>query len=317
MSAQEGVSTGGVPRVPVAYGQYEVGRSKNPSRKSPFTSPFFKDGMTQQQDPERNLFGAISAFQGDPGAYEPYEFEDAGTNPEHNSESKNRKPFDSTEVRELRSTLFAKDTPSVGMYPVFEVEKTLGELDDGVRYPKIDANVSVFKSSSLQRPNAKSDVPGSQHYHPNFNSIHANIRDSGASMRSEAVDCRFQVQYKDTCGEGIGPGTYGGGQISGGVSYIDLAGHPISETSQLSGTVSDLTLEADSQIAISRASRLKPGFGTTSIQRLEPGTIAIGHKPDTRMTPAPGCYAPLEPKLSDLLKMGTDASGQAAWRAVM
>lgn len=66
----------------MAYGQYETGRSKNPSRKSPFTSPCFKDGMIQQVMPERNLSGAYSAVQGDPGAYEPYEYEDSGTNPE-------------------------------------------------------------------------------------------------------------------------------------------------------------------------------------------------------------------------------------------
>ena len=311
-------SAGGRPRVPVAYGQYEVGRSKNPSRKSPFTSPPFKDGMIQQQDAERNLFGALSAIQGDPGAYHPYTYEDAGTNPEHNSSSKNRKAFDSTELRELRSTLFAKDTPSVGMYPVFEVEKTLGELDDNVRYPKIDANVSVFKSSSLQRPNAKSDVPGPNHYYPNIKAIHPATSDSGASMRTEPMGGRFfSLKDKGACDEGVGPETYGGGQIGGGQSYIDLAGHPIAETSALSGTISDKTLEADSQIAINRNSRIKPAFGSTSIQRLEPGTVALGHKRAGANTPAPGCYAPLEPRLKDLMKLGNDASGQAAWRSVM
>ena len=38
------------------------------------------------------------------------------------------------------------------------IEKTLGELDDNMRYPKQDANVSVFRSGSLQRPPAKSAV---------------------------------------------------------------------------------------------------------------------------------------------------------------
>ena len=51
--------------------------------------------------------------------------------------------------------------------------------------PKIDANVSVFKSSSLQRPNSKSDVPGPNHYYPNIKSIHPATGDGGASMRSE------------------------------------------------------------------------------------------------------------------------------------
>ena len=39
--------------------------------------------------------------------------------------------------------------------------------------------------------------------------------------------------------------------------------------------------------------------------------VAIGHKRDTANTPAPGCYAPLEPRLKDLMKLGSDASGQA------
>ena len=88
----------GVPRPPVMYGQYEMGRSKNPSRKSPFSSPSFKDGMMQM---------VPLPPTGDPGAYDPYFYEDAGTNPTMNSSNKNRKPFDSTEVRSLRANLFA------------------------------------------------------------------------------------------------------------------------------------------------------------------------------------------------------------------
>jgi len=278
--------------------------------------------MIQQVMPERNLSGAYSAVQGDPGAYEPYEYEDSGTNPEHNSSSKNRKPFDTTSARDLFATLFGLDTPSIGLYPVFEPEKTIGALDDAVRYPKIDANVSVFRSSSLQRPNAKSEVPAPNHYYPNIKSIHANTSDGGHSMRSEAEDRFFSVKDKTTtsnplAGIDIAPDHYGGGQINGGQSYIDLAGHPLEATSALSGTVTDKTLEADSQIVIARSSRRRPGFGTTSAQRLEAGTVALGHKRAGANTPAPGCYAPLEPRLKDLMKLGNDASGQAAWRAVM
>ena len=160
-----GASSGGVPRVPVAYGTYEVGRSswqqtKNP--KSPFTSPAFADGMPQQ---------APLPQQGDPGAYDPYYYEDSGTNPEFNSSNKNRKPFDSTSERKFPPTLFGLETPSIGQYPVFLPEKTLGALDDNLRYPKVDANVSVFRSGSLQRPNAKTAVPGPDHYKPNIHAI--------------------------------------------------------------------------------------------------------------------------------------------------
>lgn len=289
-------SGAGRPRVPVAYGQYETGRSKNPSRKSPFTSPAFKDGMEQQ---------VPLPVQGDPGAYNPYYYEDSGTNPQFNSNSKNRKPFDSTQVRELRASLFGVDTPSVGQYPVFLPEKTLGDLDDNVRYPKIDANVSVFRSGSLQRPSSKSDVPGPQRYSPNIKSVHPAISDSGHSMRN-AKDRFHEVKYNDTCDEGVGPGTYGGGQISGGVSYVDLAGHPIA-AAMLSGTVTDQTLEADSQIAINRGSRIKPGFMTTSPQRPPPlyGRAVSDYT-------GPGCYEPLEPRLKDLKLQGGDA-----WRSVM
>ena len=164
-----GASSGGVPRPPVAYGNYEVGRSswqqtKNP--KSPYTGSAFSDGMSQQVLP-----GTIwNPPQGDPGAYDPYYYEDAGTNPTMNSSNKNRKPFDTTSERKFPPTLFGLDTPSIGQYPVFLPEKTIGSLDDNLRYPKVDANVSVFRSGSLQRPNAKSFVPGPDHYHPNFNS---------------------------------------------------------------------------------------------------------------------------------------------------
>jgi hypothetical protein len=126
--------SGGMCRTPVIFGQYETGRSKNPSRTSPFTSPCFADGMKQ---------GVPLPEQGDPGAYDPHHYEDAGTNPAHNSSNKNRKPFDSTEVRSLRANLFGIDTPSVGAYPVFEPEKTIGSLDDNLRYPKVDANVCL------------------------------------------------------------------------------------------------------------------------------------------------------------------------------
>ena len=154
-----GTSSGPVPRVPVAFGQYEVGRSswqhtKNP--KSPFTSPSFADGMSQQILPGT----VLNPPQGDPGAYDPYYYEDSGTNPEFNSSNKNRKPFDTTSERKFPPTLFGLETPSIGQYPVFLPEKTIGQLDDNLRYPKVDANVSVFRSGSLQRPNAVTKVPG-------------------------------------------------------------------------------------------------------------------------------------------------------------
>lgn len=249
--------SGGVPRPPVAYGQYETGRSKNPSRKSPFTSPAFKDGMQQSVALERT---------GDPGAYNPYFYEDSGTNPAFNSSNKNRKPFDSTEVRTLRANLFGIDTPSIGAYPVFEPEKTIGQLDDNLRYPKVDANVSVFRSTSLQRPSAKSAVPSPDHYNPNIKAIHPSDKDMGTGMRPLNYGDRFHhCHLQSNTPEEVGPGSY----------------------EQL-----EKTLDMDSDLALARSSRIRPGFGTTSPQRKLP-FYAQG-------TPAPGTYDPMEPRLKDL-----------------
>ena len=83
-------------------------------------------------------------------ARDPYYYEDSGTNPEFNSSNKNRKPFDSTSERKFSPTLFGLETPSIGQYPVFLPEKTLGEIDDNLRYPKVSERVGL-RSGSLQR----------------------------------------------------------------------------------------------------------------------------------------------------------------------
>lgn len=252
---KKGASTGGKPRVPVSYGQYEIGRSKNPSRKSPFTSPPFKDNM-QQSVPLPPT--------GDPGAYDPYFYEDAGTNPAYNSSNKSRKPFDSTEVRALRANLFGLDTPSIGMYPVFQPEKTLGQLDDNMRYPKQDANVSVFRSGSMQRPTSRSAVPGAGAYTPNVHAIIPAVSDSGASMRG-ATDRFFDKRFENITDEVVGPGSYD--------QY-------------------EKTLAEDCDLAIQRSSKTQSGFGSTTAQRKLPFYA--------QDTPAPGCYEPMEPRLKEL-----------------
>lgn len=267
LPAPTGASTGAMPPSPVAYGQYEIGRSKHPSRKSPFTSPPFKDGMAQSWQPGANQWPLPLPPQGDPGAYDPYYYEDAGTNPTMNSSSKNRKPFDATEVRQLRANLFGIETPSIGQYPVFQPEKTLGELDDNMRYPKQDANVSVFNSGSKQRPNAKSAVPAPDTYTPNPNAIMAAVGDPGMHMRGS--EDRFAFTYNKRfvgmTDEVVGPGSY---------------------------DQFEKTLAEDCDLAIQRSSRIKPGFGTTSPSRGLP-FFAQG-------TPAPGCYEPVEPRLKSL-----------------
>ena len=206
--------------------------------------------------------------QGDPGAYDPYFYEDAGTNPTMNSSNKARKPFDSTEVRELRANLFGIDTPSIGQYPVFQPEKTLGDLDDNMRYPKQDANVSVFRSSTRQRPASKSAVPSPDAYKPNVYAIIPTVGDSGAQMRGQA-DRFYDKRYVNITDEIVGPGSY---------------------------DQFEKTLAEDCDLAIQRSSRHyqagKMGFGSTMPQRALP-FYAQG-------TPAPGCYEQMEPRLKDL-----------------
>jgi hypothetical protein len=253
---KKGESTGGKPPVPCAYRTYEMGRSKWPDRKSPFSHPAFKDGMEQRPD--------AWPPQGDPGAYDPYFYADEGTNPKFNSSNKARKAFDSTEVRTLRANLFGIDTPSIGAYPVFQPEKTIGELDDNVRYPKLDASKASFNSHSLQRPNAKSFVPSPGEYNPNIYAILPAMGDSGAHMRSGA-DRFYDKKFEPMTDPVVGPGTY---------------------------DQFEQTLAEDCDKAIERSSRTKPAFSTTMPQRALP-FYAQG-------TPAPGSYEPMEPRLKDL-----------------
>lgn len=211
------------------------------------------------------------APQGDPGAYYPYQYEDAGTNPEHNSSasSANRKPFDSTEVRELRASLFGLETPSVGKYPIFQPDKTIGQLDDNIRYPLLDANVSVFRSTSPQRPPAVSKVPGPDAYTPIMGSVQPVIGNPGANYNNKA-DRFWELKYKNQTDEGVGPGTY-----------------PMADFEK--------TLLEDCQEHIRRSSALKIAFQSTQPQR--PGFFMNpGQSPDV----APGCYEPMEPRLKDL-----------------
>lgn len=279
-------TTSGKVKAPVAYGQYELGRSSRPkNQKYPNHkgSPWSVDGMLQQVPlPGTNVHYGTA---GDPGQYEPYMYEDAGTNPLHNSNqsAETRKPFDSTEVRVLRSTLFGLETPSVGQYPVFLPEKTMGQIDDNIRYPKQDANVSVFKSGSLQRPDARSKVPAGAEYSPNMGSIQPVIGNPWASSKN-AADRFHEAKFKYGTGgttEIVGPGSYVGADF-------------------------EKTLLEDCQEHIRRSSALKIPFQSTSPQR--PGFFMNpGQSPDI----APGCYEPLEPRLKDLMASGGD------WRQVM
>jgi len=228
----------GKPRPPVAFGEYEVGRSKRPVNQKPTAA--FKDGMQKAVPLEP---------QGDPGAYDAYVNSDlvASASFTHNKTSK---PFMATSTRELAMQLYGEDAPGPGAYQAADSAKK--------QYPAVDPNISVFRSGSLQRPSNHKPVPGSGTYTPNMASIYANQRDSGAQMRSAGGRFREDLPMTDPI---VGPGAY----------------------EQLDGS-----LYIDAQKSVSRQSRIKPSFGSTSNQRSLPFL--------PQDTPGPGSYEPIEPR---------------------
>jgi hypothetical protein len=246
----------GKPRPPVAFGEYEVGRSKKPINQKPMAA--FKDGMMKSMPLEP---------QGDPGAYDPYTNSDlvASSSFTHNKTSK---PFMATSTRELAMQLYGEDAPGPGAYQAAESQKK--------QYPQVDPNISVFRSGSLQRPKNDTPVPGSGTYSPQMGSIYPNQRDSGAQMRSAAGRFREEVSMTEPI---VGPGSY----------------------EQLEGS-----LYVDAQKSVSKSSKLRPAFGTTSSQN------ALPFLPQD--TPGPGSYEPLEPRTSKSKMSPTKArpTGSAA-----
>ena len=189
--------------------------------------------------------------QGDPGAYDPYSNSDLVASASF-THNKTSKPFMATSSRELAMQLYGEDAPGPGAYQAADAQKK--------QYPAVDPNISVFRSGSLQRPKDDTAVPGSGTYSPNMASIYANQRDSGAQMRSAGG--RFRVDQSMT-EPIVGPGSY----------------------EQLDGS-----LYIDAQKSLSRGSKIKPSFNSTSSQRALPFLA--------QDTPGPGSYEPLEPRLS-------------------
>jgi hypothetical protein len=116
----EFVASGGMPPTPALFGEYEVGRTRLEAGLGHLTAPF-RDGMpqggTQLEQKWRRDCNA-----GDPGAYEPYFYEDEA----NCHDRRNRKAFDSTDVRKFPPTILGLDSPGM-LYPVVQPEKTLGE----------------------------------------------------------------------------------------------------------------------------------------------------------------------------------------------
>jgi len=157
-----------------------------------------------------------------------------------------------TSTRELAMQLYGEDAPGPGAYMAADSQKK--------QYPAVDPNISVFRSGSLQRPKNDTPVPGSGTYSPNMASIYANQRDSGAQMRSAGGRFREDQSMTEPI---VGPGSY----------------------EQLDGS-----LYIDAQKSVSKTSKIRPAFGTTSSQN------ALPFLPQD--TPGPGSYEPLEPRMS-------------------
>lgn len=94
--------------------------------------------------------------------------------------------------------IFGVDAPPPGAYyPEDERQRV-------ANYPQSPAaTTTVMTSKSLQRPESKSAVPGPGTYSPNINSIHKNMRDAGAQMRSNGS--RFG-HFKEMTDVEVGPG---------------------------------------------------------------------------------------------------------------
>ena len=206
--------------------------------------------------------GLATEKTGEPGQYDPYKHS-ALVNEQF---SKKPKPFDSTAFRDMSLETGKTDSPG----PVYDViwAKYRNKLD-----PKVESrSVASFRSRSLQRPSSKSDVPGSGTYSPNLDSILANRPNSGASLRSRAQ--RMHVERPMTASS-IGPGTYA--QYDGSLYF-------------------------ESERAVSRSSRLQPGFGSTSAQ------FAIPLRARPRQSPGPGAYEPIQPRIRDVVRLNMRAA---------
>ena len=189
--------------------------------------------------------------QGDPGAYDAYANADLVASASF-THNKTSKPFMSTSSRELAMQLYGEDAPGPGAYMAADAAKR--------QYPAVDPNISVFRSGSMQRPKDDTPVPGSGTYSPNLMSIYPNQRDSGAQMRSAGG--RFKEDQSQT-EPIVGPGSY----------------------EQLDGS-----LYVDAQKSLSKSSKIRPSFNSTTAQRALPNYA--------QDTPGPGSYEPLEPRIN-------------------
>lgn len=207
------------PPVPCAFGQYEVGRTSKPwVHNEP--SPWALDRTTKQLPLETT---------GDPGQYDPYAYGFMSDEVRIKGYNKLRPPFDSTEIRDFGYDTFLGGDSGNLTYNAGAAQKKLE--------PTVDANVSVFRSKSAQRPSSRSEVPGPTHYSPDIGATHRHLTNSGANLRS--ANARFGSYHPGLPGQKratsarVGPSTY--------------------------RPQNDRSLEADTRAAMARSSRIHPG----------------------------------------------------------
>ena len=206
--------------------------------------------------------------------------------------TKNAKPFNSTQSKDLIYRIYGADCPGPEYYSFGRNGSTGVTASQKYVYPATPAaTVTVFTSKSLQRPESKSEVPAPDRYDPNFMSTKATIRDAGAHMRSKS----------SRWGVGNLPGTDGTTRDREDVGTGPMGPHGPQRTmtpdgvgpGKYAGAEYERTLQEDCDEHIRRSSRLytqkKMGFGSTSAQRKLP-MYGSPHNPE------PGAYYPYEPR---------------------
>lgn len=190
-----------------------------------------------------------------PGAYNPYKQIEIASRASftHNRMSR---AFGAGAARKLNVQTTGNGVPGPGAYLAADAAKKT--------QPDVDSNRSVFRSGMPQRPSDRTSAPSPAAYTPNMNSIYRNVRDGGASMRGSLARLAT-MEHPDHFGgdrsqtEDVGPGAY---------------------DDHLHGAMS-----TQLQKSMSRSSKLRPAFGTTSAQR----ELGYGQSDDS---PGPGAYQP-------------------------
>jgi len=260
-------ATGFTSAGPVAFGQYEVGRSSMPAHCH--ATRIFLD-QTKRGEVYPHPDGHQKLEQGDPGHYTPYDIEGENaiemkdvTRFTHNKQAKFAfGSLSERDIGQVRGLVPGIDAPGPGQYDAGRGKNYV--------YRTINPVNSAFNSKSLQRAESRTTVPGPGAYDAKFESIEAYQRDGGASMRSQVRRAEAhemsghpsQIGGHTSCTpKEVGPGHY---------------------------EVKQFCLNDNLDGLLKRQSKLKPGFGTIEPQRKLPFEYNTNHP----QGPGPGDYEP-------------------------